>query len=91
MVDRTLFSAGLETSGTETYLAGDRPDGEWRTFHRQAPLHLVNRFEKDDVARCSMNWSVRGENRTTLVLWSPQRTLDPGTGFVFRTDYRIER
>ena len=91
MVDRTLFSAGLETSGSETYLADDRPDGEWRTFHREAPLQLVNRFEKDDVARCAMNWSVRGENRISLVLWSPQRTLEPGAAFVFRTDYRIGR
>ncbi len=88
-VDRTLFSAGVETSGSENYLAGDRPDGEWRVFHRQAPLHLVNRFEKDDVARCSMNWSVRGENRITLVLWSPQMTLQPGSGSLFRTDYGI--
>jgi hypothetical protein len=91
MVDRTLFSAGLETSGSETYLAEDRPDGEWRTFHRQAPLKFVNRFEKDDVARSAMNWSVRGENRISLVLWSPQRTLAPGEGFLLRTDYRIER
>jgi len=90
MVDRTLFSAGLETSGNETYLAADRPDGEWRTFHRQAPLQLVNRFQKDDVARCALNWSVRGDNRMTLVLWSPEKTLEPGARFVFRTDYRID-
>jgi hypothetical protein len=91
IIDRTLFSAGLETSGSETYLAEDRPDGEWRVFHRQAPLKFVNRFERDDVARCAMNWSVRGENRISLVLWSPQKTLAPGEGFLFRTDYRIER
>ena len=91
MVDRTLFSAGVETSGSETYLAGDRPAGEWRAFHRQAPLKLVNSFGRDDVARCAVNWSVRGENRLSLVLWSPQRTLAPGEGFLFRTDYRIER
>jgi hypothetical protein len=91
MVDRTLFSAGLETSGNETYLAADRPDGEWRTFHRQAPLQLVNRFQKGDVARCAMNWSVRGDNRMTLVLWSPQKTLEPGASLVFRTDYLVER
>jgi hypothetical protein len=90
MVDRTMFSAGVETSGSETYLAEDRPAGEWRAFHRQRPLKFVNHFEKDDVARCSMNWSVRGENRLSLVLWSPQRTLAPGEGFLFRTDYRIE-
>ena len=91
MVDRTLFSPGVETSGTETYLAEDRPDGEWRAFHRQASLKFANRFEKGDVARCAMNWSVRGENRLSLILWSPQRTLAPGEGFLFRTDYRIER
>ena len=90
-VDRTLFSAGVETSGSETYLAEDRPAGEWRAFHRQAPLKFVNHFEKDGVARCAMNWSVRGENRLSLVLWSPQRTLAPGEGFVFRTDYQVER
>ena len=90
-VDRTLFSAGVETSGSETYLAEDRPAGEWRAFHRQAPLKFVNHFEKDGVARCAMNWSVRGENRLSLALWSPQRTLAPGEGFVFRTDYEVER
>jgi len=90
-VDRTLFSAGVETSGSETYLAEDRPAGEWRAFHRQVPLKFVNHFEKDGVARCAMNWSVRGENRLSLVLWSPQRTLAPGEGFVFRTDYQVER
>ena len=90
-VDRTLFSAGVETSGSETYLAEDRPAGEWRAFHRQAPLKFVNHFEKDGVARCAMNWSVRGENRLSLVLWSPQRTLAPGEGFMFRTDYQVER
>ena len=90
-VDRTLFSAGVETSGSETYLAEDRPAGEWRAFHRQVPLKFVNHFEKDGVARCAMNWSVRGENRLSLVLWSPQRTLAPGEGFMFRTDYQVER
>jgi hypothetical protein len=90
-VDRTFFSAGAETSGSETLLAEDRPDGDWRVFHRQAPLRLVNRFEKDEVARCSVNWSVRGENRVTLGLWSQEMKLEPGADFLFHTDYRIER
>lgn len=59
-------------------------------LHRQAPLKLVNGFEKGDVACRSINWSARGDDRANLVLGSPQRTLAPGESFLFRTEYRIE-
>ncbi len=88
--EKILFEPGKETSGVENYTGADVPDGAWSAFHLKAPVRLVNRFSRAQSPRASMNWSVRGENRVTLTLWSEQRKLAPGEKLEFATDYAVE-
>ncbi len=85
--EQTLYSPGLETSGSETYMNDERPDGEWRVSHPRAQLQLINRFDAREAARCVVDWSVRGENRVGLAVWSEQKTLLPGGKLSLRADY----
>jgi hypothetical protein len=50
---------------------------------------IVNRFAKDQVARCFLNWTAKGENRVGLAVASHRRTLRPGDRLAFDADYGI--
>ncbi|MCS7316085.1 MAG: DUF4838 domain-containing protein, partial [Bryobacterales bacterium] len=89
-VDRTMFEPGLETSGGEYLDGGACPDGAWRALHRAGGPALVNRFRNDEVARARLEWSVRGDNRLTLGLWTPERTLQPGETLRLEASYAVE-
>lgn len=86
-VDRTLFEPGLETSGAETLTGGQMPAGLWKTFHRAGGVQLVNSFRASDVEQVRLEWSVRGDNRVSLVLWSPEVELVPGSAVEMTTEY----
>lgn len=89
-VDRTMFEPGLETSGAEFLDGGGRPDGAWRAWHRAGGPVLVNRFRNEQVARARLEWSVRGDNRLTLAVWTPERTLRPADTLTLETVYAVE-
>jgi hypothetical protein len=72
-------------------MAADRPDGEWRLYHPKTPLQLVSRFASEEVARCAVDWSARGENRATLTLWSEQTVLPPGKTVSLKADHAAAR
>ncbi|MCS6953550.1 MAG: DUF4838 domain-containing protein [Bryobacterales bacterium] len=88
VVDRTLFEPGNETSGSES-LSGDAlPDGLWRAFHRAGRPALANRFSPEQAPRAVLSWTVRGENRITLALWSAERALRPGEALRLEVSYQ---
>lgn len=89
-VDRTLFRPGLETQGTDIVAGDDCPQGEWRALHRSGGLKVVNRFVADQVQRCLASWTVRGENRLALGLWTQERVLGPGEALRLNADYTVE-
>lgn len=78
LVDRTLFEPGTETAGSEALSGNALPDGLWRAFHRAGGPALLNRFSPEQAPRAVLSWTVRGENRITLALWSAERELRPG-------------
>jgi hypothetical protein len=52
-------------------------------------LAVVNRFPKDQVTRCSLNWTAKADYRVTMGLWSAKRTLAPGETLKLEADYGI--
>ncbi|MCL6505648.1 MAG: DUF4838 domain-containing protein [Bryobacteraceae bacterium] len=89
-VDRTLFEPGLSTSGADALEGPARPAGAWRAFDRRSRLGLLNRFPADQAARAVVEWSVRGENRIALTLWSSERELKPGERLTLEAAYAPE-
>ena len=69
----------------------EQPDGEWSFRRRKPGPFLVNRFPKDQVSRCFVEWTGKAENQVTLGLWSAKRTLGPGEALKFEVDYKIPR
>ncbi len=91
LVDRLLFQPGQETSSNETLTGDARPAGEWTAYHKSDVPALVNRFQRGQVGRCLMQWSLRGASVVTLGLWSPEVTLAPGQKLKLEAEYAIGR
>jgi hypothetical protein len=88
-VEKLLTQPERQPSGTESYSDADQPDGEWSVGTRTGGLAMVNRFAKDQVARCFLNWTAKGENRVGLAVASHRRTLRPGDRLTLDADYGI--
>jgi Domain of unknown function (DUF4838)/Glycosyl hydrolase family 67 N-terminus len=89
-VEKQLIELEKQPTGTETYSGSDRPDGEWRVVNRSGGLVPVNHFPQEQVARCALNWSAKGENRVGLAVWSNKRTLGPGETLKLEADYGVQ-
>ncbi len=89
--DRVLRAPGTPPAGSETLEGDARPAGVWALWRPAAGLRVVNRFSRDEVARCIVDWSVRGSKRSSLNLFSPRTTLAPGQSIELRSDYQVVR
>lgn len=89
-VNRTLFEPGEETRRGEPLDGGACPDSAWRAFHRAGGPALLNRFPNSQVQRAVLDWTVQGENRIGLVLWTPERTLKPRESLRLEAVYAVE-
>ncbi|HCC57338.1 MAG TPA: hypothetical protein DEQ47_08740 [Solibacterales bacterium] len=89
-VEKQLIEPEKEPTGTETYSGSDRPDGEWHVVKRSGGLIPVNHFHQEQVSRCALNWSAKGENRVSLAVWSKKRTLGPGETLKLEADYGVQ-
>ncbi|MCC7496964.1 MAG: DUF4838 domain-containing protein [Bryobacterales bacterium] len=85
-----LFHPGIPSAGGQPIVGGELPDGEWTAVSPSAPLRLVNRFDPAEVPRCTWNWSVSGENRLGLGVWTPEKNLASGEKLTLHTRYRVE-
>lgn len=84
-VEKFLIQPERQPSGTDA----DQPDGEWSVGTRAGGPAIVNRFAKDQVARCFLNWTAKGENRVGLAVASHRRTLRPGDRLTLDADYGV--
>jgi len=87
--DKALIQPESQPSGTEFYTGADQPDGEWTVAVRTDGAAMVNRFPKDQVARCFLNWTAKGENRVGLAVASHRRTLRLGDRVTLAADYGV--
>jgi hypothetical protein len=90
-VEQALFPAGQEPSGSQWYAGSDQPDGEWSLQGVRTQIAVINRFRKEQVGRCSLNWTGKAEAQLTLGLWSANRTLAPGETLELAGDYEVSR
>ena len=88
-IRQAILPPDEEPSGSQWYADSDQPDGEWTLTGMGALGAVVNRFPKDQVARCSLNWTGKAESRVTMGLWSARRTLAPGETLRLGGDYAI--
>ena len=88
-VDRLVIQPEVEPSGSQNYSAGEQPDGEWRLAGASGEATLANRFAKDQVVRCQLNWSAKSENRVSLSVMSARKTLQPGESITLESSYGV--
>ena len=88
-METPFIQPGRQPSGSESYAGADQPDGEWMIATRAGGRATVNRFSKDQVARCTMNWTAKGENRVGLTIASKRRTLKRNETLVLDADYGV--
>lgn len=88
--DKLLIQPERQPSGTEFYAGADQPDGEWIIATRTGGPTMVNRFAKDQVARCFLNWTAKSENRVGQGVASDRRTLRPGDHLTVSADYGVQ-
>ncbi|HTS60389.1 MAG TPA: DUF4838 domain-containing protein, partial [Candidatus Acidoferrales bacterium] len=84
-----FIQPGRQPSGNETYAGTEQPDGEWSIVMRGGGPVTVSRFAKDQVARCFLNWTAKGENRVGLTVASERRTLKRGESLMLDADYGV--
>ena len=89
-VRKDLIEPEKQPTGTEFYSDAAQPDGEWRVVNRTGGPVFVNRFPKELVARCFLNWTLKSENRVGMAVASQRRMLQPGDRLVLRSDYGLE-
>ncbi|MCC6859913.1 MAG: DUF4838 domain-containing protein [Bryobacterales bacterium] len=68
--------------------AGNDPctvSGRWRVTGQ-----VVAEAPPEQLDRCSINWSAKGEGRVTLTLWSKKRILAPGESLELQAAYTAE-
>ena len=87
--DIALIQPERQPSGNEFYADTHQPDGEWTIATRTGGPTLVNRFTKDQVARCFLNWTAKSENRVSQAVASHRRTLRPGDRLTLAADYGV--
>lgn len=88
---KAVVEAGKEPTGSQWYSGTEQPDGAWTLGGVGGQLALVNRFPRDQVSRCLVNWTGKAENRVVLTLWSAKRTLAPGESLKLEGEYEVSR
>jgi hypothetical protein len=90
-VRRAVLLPEEEPSGSLGVEGSEQPDGEWTLTGAGAQMAVVNSFPKDQVTRCSVNWTGKADSRVTMALWSAKRTLAPGETLKLEADYEISK
>jgi hypothetical protein len=88
-VDKQLIRPERQPSDSEVLTGGDQPEGEWSVSSAGTEVSLVSRFARDMVARCSLNWTAKSENRVGLAVSSHRRILGPGDRLSLDADYGV--
>jgi len=88
-VQQAVLPPEKEPSGSQWYAGSEQPDGEWTLNGMGTQMAVANRFSKDQVTRCSLNWTGKAESLVTMSLWSAKRTLAPGESLKLEADYEI--
>ncbi len=88
-LNKQLIRPGRQPSDSEFLTGGDQPEGEWIILSAGSEVHIVNRFAKEMVARCSLNWTAKNENRVGLAVSSHRRILGLGDRLSLDADYGV--
>jgi hypothetical protein len=88
-METPLIQPQRQASGSETYAGLAQPDGEWSIASRTGGPAIVNTFVKNQVARCFLNWTAKGENRAGFAIASERRTLRRGDRLTLIADYIV--
>ncbi len=87
-VEKRLIQPDRQPSDSAVLSGTDQPDGEW-VVSAGRDAAIVNRFAKDQVARCSLSWTAKNENRIGMAVSSHRRTLQPGDTLTLDAGYGV--
>lgn len=88
-VHQQLILPDRQPAGSVVFAERDQPDGEWTVTATNRDAAPVNRFRADQVARCSLNWTAKNENRVGMAVSSQRRKLQHGDTLALDADYGI--
>ena len=80
---------GDAADGHATFVEGDLPEQEWALACEHPALHVSNRFQAEEVARCTSSWSFRGAAGLSIKMSvvGPEVELAPGHQLALTSDY----
>lgn len=73
-------------SGEQSYEGDDRPNGEWMLVDKCLGVSLVNRFNINEVYKCTVCW---GTGTVNLELWSEQRPVSKQSPLTISHEYEV--
>lgn len=86
-VDARVLEPEMQASGSMPATGADLPDAEWGLASGRT--ELVNRFAKDQVVRCFLEWTAKNGSRVGMAVSSPKRMLKPGDSLTLKVDYGV--
>jgi len=77
--------------GAANLTEADLPHDEWALTSEHPPVHISNRFQTEEVARCAFSWSFRSAAGLTvnMSLASPEVDLAPGQQLVLTSEFTV--
>jgi len=87
MVERTLVRLEEQPSGSESYIGGRLPQGEWFVANRQSGATF--RGAVFEAARVNLSWTAKAQKRVTMEGWSAPQKLAPGERLQLRGYYGV--
>jgi hypothetical protein len=74
--------------GNAAFAGPALPQQEWTLASQHPPVHLMNRFQAGEVARCTASWSFRGTAlNIKMSILSPEVKLAPGQQLTLTSEY----
>jgi hypothetical protein len=88
--EEKLIQPEKQPSGSDIFIGSGLPDGQWQLLSKGQTPVLLNRFQKQQVGRCSLDWEGRRNPNVVLTVWSNKRNLAPGQRLELDASYRVK-
>jgi Domain of unknown function (DUF4838)/Glycosyl hydrolase family 67 N-terminus len=86
-VERKLVQPGRQPASNDIYDPPDAPDGEWTIVNHATGMKFTNRFQNTQTGRFALNWRAKGDDLTSIGVWSERKVLRHGDSIELKADY----
>ncbi len=88
-VEAKLVLPGRQPASNDIYDPPDAPDGEWTILNKASGMRVTNRFQNAQIGRFALNWRAKGDNLTSVGIWSQRKVLSRGASIELEADYIV--